>query len=95
MHNEYMRLAIAEAKKGVTKPYQSASGRRDRQRATGHCQRAHLVYGQPHAERNAIEQCHSSEDLINSTLYVTLEPCNHQGKQPPCTQLIIDSGIKR
>ncbi|MDM7512933.1 bifunctional diaminohydroxyphosphoribosylaminopyrimidine deaminase/5-amino-6-(5-phosphoribosylamino)uracil reductase RibD [Lactobacillus delbrueckii] len=35
------------------------------------------------------------EQLSNSTIYVTLEPCCHYGKQPPCTQLIIDSGIKR
>lgn len=96
MHNEYMRLAIAEANKGryqtFTNPLVGAViVKEQRVIAKG----AHLVYGQPHAERNAIEQCHSSEDLINSTLYVTLEPCNHQGKQPPCTQLIIDSGIKK
>ena len=35
------------------------------------------------------------EQLFNSTLYVTLEPCNHFGKQPPCSQLIVDSHIKR
>ena len=35
------------------------------------------------------------EQLSNSTIYVTLEPCCHYGMQPPCTQLIIDSGIKR
>ncbi|MBT8895918.1 hypothetical protein BTI50_08885 [Lactobacillus delbrueckii subsp. bulgaricus] len=35
------------------------------------------------------------EQLSNSTIYVTLEPCCHYGKQPPCTQLIIDSGIKQ
>ncbi|WP_430611629.1 bifunctional diaminohydroxyphosphoribosylaminopyrimidine deaminase/5-amino-6-(5-phosphoribosylamino)uracil reductase RibD [Enterococcus sp. DIV0876] len=96
MHNEYMRLAIAEAKKGrhhtFTNPLVGAVIVKDQRIiAKG----AHLVYGQQHAERNAIAQCHSSEDLFNSTLYVTLEPCNHQGKQPPCTQLIIDSGIKK
>ena len=55
---------------------------------------AHLQYGEAHAERNAIANCSSSEELIHSTLYVTLEPCHHNGKQPPCTQLILESGIQ-
>ena len=47
--------------------------------------------GRPHAEYNAIKDCH--ENLNGSKMYVTLEPCNHYGKTPPCTKKIIKSGI--
>ena len=48
--------------------------------------------GRPHAETNAINS--SFQNLKGSRLYVTLEPCNHYGKTPPCTKSIIKSGIK-
>lgn len=96
MDKEYMRLAIQEAKRGqgqtFTNPLVGAVIVKDaRVLAKG----AHLAYGQNHAERNAIKQCQSSEEIFHSTMYVTLEPCNHFGKQPPCAQLIVDSGIKK
>ena len=47
--------------------------------------------GRPHAETNAIKN--STENLLGSKMYVTLEPCNHYGKTPPCTKSIINSGI--
>ena len=47
--------------------------------------------GRPHAEHNAIKN--SFEKLQGSKMYVTLEPCNHYGKTPPCTKNIIKSGI--
>lgn len=53
----------------------------------------HTGYGQPHAEREALANC--SESPIGATLYVTLTPCCHQGKTPPCTEAIIQSGISR
>jgi diaminohydroxyphosphoribosylaminopyrimidine deaminase/5-amino-6-(5-phosphoribosylamino)uracil reductase len=54
---------------------------------------AHETYGEAHAEINAINN--SSTAIKNSTLYVTLEPCNHQGKTPPCTERIIQEGFRR
>ena len=54
----------------------------------------HEFYGGPHAEPNAIKQV-SDELLKASTLYVTLEPCSHHGKTPPCADLIICKGIKK
>ena len=48
--------------------------------------------GRPHAEYNAIKN--SNESLKGSKMYVTLEPCNHYGKTPPCTNLIIKNEIK-
>ncbi|MDB2592859.1 bifunctional diaminohydroxyphosphoribosylaminopyrimidine deaminase/5-amino-6-(5-phosphoribosylamino)uracil reductase RibD [Gammaproteobacteria bacterium] len=52
----------------------------------------HLGVGTNHAEYMAIHN--AEEPLLGATLYVTLEPCSHKGKTPPCTDLIIQSGIK-
>lgn len=53
----------------------------------------HVRYGGPHAERNALAACTQSPK--GATLYVTLEPCCHYGKTPPCTAAIIEQGIGR
>ncbi|HCA82146.1 MAG TPA: bifunctional diaminohydroxyphosphoribosylaminopyrimidine deaminase/5-amino-6-(5-phosphoribosylamino)uracil reductase RibD [Flavobacteriales bacterium] len=53
----------------------------------------HQRYGGPHAEVNAIASVNDQELLLRSTLYVTLEPCSHFGKTPPCSDLIIEKGI--
>ncbi len=50
------------------------------------------INGRPHAEYNAIKSC--KDDLKGSRLYVSLEPCTHYGKTPPCSNLIIKSKIK-
>ena len=52
-------------------------------------------YGGNHAEVNAINSIQNQELLKKATLYVTLEPCSHTGKTPPCSDLIITSGIKK
>ncbi|HIM58008.1 MAG TPA: bifunctional diaminohydroxyphosphoribosylaminopyrimidine deaminase/5-amino-6-(5-phosphoribosylamino)uracil reductase RibD, partial [Gammaproteobacteria bacterium] len=52
----------------------------------------HHFFGEAHAEINALEQINQQAD--GATLYVTLEPCSHQGKTPPCTQAIINARIK-
>jgi diaminohydroxyphosphoribosylaminopyrimidine deaminase/5-amino-6-(5-phosphoribosylamino)uracil reductase len=54
----------------------------------------HQEYGGAHAEVNAIEAC-GLADLADATIYVSLEPCCHEGKTPPCTDAIIQSGIRR
>lgn len=53
----------------------------------------HQRYGELHAEPQALSNCTASPQ--GATMYVTLEPCCHFGKTPPCTQAIIKSGIKR
>ncbi len=52
----------------------------------------HKTFGGPHAEVFALEQ--AAEEADGATMYVTLEPCCHQGKTPPCTERIIAAGIK-
>ena len=50
------------------------------------------INGRPHAEFNAVKSCKKS--LVGSRMYVTLEPCTHFGKTPPCSNLIVNSKIK-
>jgi len=53
----------------------------------------HAAFGAPHAEREALEAC--TADPRGATLYVSLEPCCHHGKTPPCTDAILEAGIAR
>jgi diaminohydroxyphosphoribosylaminopyrimidine deaminase/5-amino-6-(5-phosphoribosylamino)uracil reductase len=53
----------------------------------------HKAAGGPHGEIHALDD--AGEKASGATLYVTLEPCNHTGRTPPCTQAILRSGIKR
>ena len=57
----------------------------------------HVRYGEGHAEVNAFASVrHEDESLLrNSTVYVSLEPCSHYGKTPPCADLIISKGVRR
>lgn len=55
----------------------------------------HRKYGEAHAEVNAIASVQDEELLKDSTIYVSLEPCSHYGKTPPCSELIIKKGIPR
>ncbi|OMC83502.1 bifunctional diaminohydroxyphosphoribosylaminopyrimidine deaminase/5-amino-6-(5-phosphoribosylamino)uracil reductase RibD [Viridibacillus sp. FSL H8-0123] len=54
---------------------------------------AHLSAGSHHAEVHALNM--AGENAVGSTMYVTLEPCNHYGKTPPCTMAILNAGIKK
>ncbi len=91
---EYMKIAISEAKKGMgfvnPNPMVGAVIVKDGEIIS---KDYHHKYGEFHAERNAILKC--KENIEGAEIYVTLEPCCHQGKTPPCTQAIIESGIKK
>lgn len=91
---EYMSMALALAQKGqgftAPNPMVGAVIVKDG-RIIG--KGWHEKYGQPHAERNALSSC--TESPRGATMYVTLEPCCHHGKQPPCTDAILEVGIRR
>ena len=53
----------------------------------------HMRRGEPHAERKALDAC--SEPLVGATAYVSLEPCSHHGRQPPCADALLAAGIAR
>ena len=55
----------------------------------------HRCCGKAHAEVNAIAAVHDQSLLPESTIYVTLEPCSHYGKTPPCAKLLIEKRVKR
>lgn len=93
-HKKYMELALALASKGKGQvnpnPLVGAVIVKD---GTVIGSGYHEKYGELHAERNALGACTQSPQ--GATLYVTLEPCCHTGKTPPCTEAIIQSGIAR
>ena len=92
--SDYMSIALKLARKGCKKvsPNPMAGAVIVREgRIIG--QGSHLYFGGPHAERNALASL--TESPRGATLYVTLEPCCHHGKTPPCTDAIIESGIRR
>lgn len=55
----------------------------------------HQKFGEAHAEVNAIESVQNKEDLKNATVYVTLEPCFHHGKTPPCAAMLGKLPVKK
>ena len=56
----------------------------------------HHKYGEAHAERDALRDCkEKGNDPRGSEIFVTLEPCCHTGKQPPCVEAIVQAGIKK
>lgn len=92
--SDYMRRAIFLAKKaeGFTSPNPLVGAvivKDSRIIGEGY----HRKYGELHAERDALRSC--TESPKGADIYVTLEPCCHYGKQPPCTEAIIEAGIKR
>jgi diaminohydroxyphosphoribosylaminopyrimidine deaminase/5-amino-6-(5-phosphoribosylamino)uracil reductase len=92
---QYMKLTINLAKRGIgkTSPNPLVGAvvvKNDQIIGKGY----HKKYGEPHAEVNALIAC--KDKAKNAILYVNLEPCCHHGKKtPPCTDLIIRSGIRR
>lgn len=91
---DYMRMALGLAERGAgwtaPNPMVGAVIVKDG-RIIG--QGWHARCGDLHAERSALKNC--TEDPAGATLYVTLEPCCHQGRQPPCTEAILAAGIAR
>lgn len=91
---DYMRMALRLAEKGAgwvsPNPMVGAVIVKDG-RVIG--QGYHERYGEPHAERNALASC--TEDPQGADMYVTLEPCCHHGKQPPCVDAILEAKIRR
>ncbi|MGC6480404.1 MAG: bifunctional diaminohydroxyphosphoribosylaminopyrimidine deaminase/5-amino-6-(5-phosphoribosylamino)uracil reductase RibD [Flavobacteriaceae bacterium] len=55
----------------------------------------HKAYGESHAEVGAIKNCWAPEYMDQATLYVSLEPCSHHGKTPPCSDLILEHNIPK
>jgi diaminohydroxyphosphoribosylaminopyrimidine deaminase / 5-amino-6-(5-phosphoribosylamino)uracil reductase len=55
----------------------------------------HELYGGPHAEPNAIHSVQNQGLIPESTVYVTLEPCAHWGKTPPCANLLVEKQVKK
>jgi diaminohydroxyphosphoribosylaminopyrimidine deaminase/5-amino-6-(5-phosphoribosylamino)uracil reductase len=96
-HEDFMREALKLAEKGMgfvsPNPMVGAVIVRDgRIIASGY----HKKYGDLHAERSAFSECDEKGiDCRGADMYVTLEPCCHHGKQPPCTEAVIAHGIKR
>src|ERR1017187_5574039 len=90
----WMRRALAEAEqgRGRVEPNPLVGAvvvREGRQVGAGH----HERFGGPHAEVVALDR--AGELAAGATLYVTLEPCCHFGKTPPCTDAIVAAGIVR
>ena len=92
-HQQYMRMALDAAQKGVGRtapnpPVGAVIVNADRVVGVGF----HPQAGQPHAEIFALQQAgHNARD---ADIYVTLEPCSHYGKTPPCADALIAAGIK-
>jgi len=94
LNEKWMKLALRLAKKGEGRvspnPMVGAVlTKKGEVIATGY----HRYFGGPHAEVEAIEK--AKNKARDSTLYVSLEPCNYYGKTPPCTEKIIQTGIRR
>ena len=92
--DDFMRLALAEAEKGRgrTHPNPLVGAlvvSRGHLLARGHHEKA----GLPHAEVNALRK--AGAGARGADLYVTLEPCNHLGRTPPCTEAILAAGVRR
>ncbi len=94
MDTKYMKRALQLARKGIgytnPNPLVGAVIVKDEE-VIG--EGYHAVYGGPHAEINAFKN--ANQDVNGAVMYVTLEPCSHYGKTPPCAKAIVEKGIKK
>ena len=97
MDDKYMRRALQLARLGAghTSPNPMVGAVIVGPDGTIICEGWHRQCGQGHAEVNAVASVRDEKLLKNSTIYVTLEPCSHYGKTPPCARLLIEKGIPR
>jgi len=93
---KFLRVALAEAVKGsgLTHP-NPAVGAIVVKKGEILSRGWHRAAGNPHAEIEALRGLQKASDARGATLYVTLEPCSTHGRTPPCTQAIIEAGIRR
>lgn len=94
MDTKYMKRALELARKGIgyVNPNPLVGAvivKNEKIIAEGY----HEFYGGPHAEINAFN--HAEEDVQGAVMYVTLEPCSHYGKTPPCAHAIVEKGIRK
>lgn len=95
----WMQVALKEARKGIGRtapnpPVGAVIVKNDILLGSGW----HRAAGQPHAEREALANAfenHGQDAVRGATAYVTLEPCSTRGRTPPCTQGLIEAGVKR
>lgn len=90
-----MEMALAEAKKGRYLTYNNPMVgavivKNNRILGLGH----HLGFGYEHAEINAFNNVSKQKNIRDATMFVTLEPCSHFGKTPPCCREIVKKGVK-
>lgn len=96
IHEKYIKRCIELAKNGLGTTYPNplvGSVIVHQNKITG--EGWHQKSGAPHAEVNAVNSVKDKSLLKKSTIYVSLEPCSHYGKTPPCSDLIIAKGIKK
>ncbi len=96
IHEKYIKRCIQLAKNGIGTTYPNplvGSVIVHNNKIIG--EGWHYQAGLAHAEVNAINSVKDQSLLTNATIYVSLEPCSHYGKTPPCSDLIIEKGIKR
>lgn len=94
--NEYMQMAIEAAKQAQWRTWKNPRVgavivKEDTVLAVGY----HHQYGDVHAEIDAYQQVTDKDQLVGATIYVTLEPCAHTGKQPSCASQMLAWGLKR
>lgn len=96
IHRDYLlnALSLAEIRKGFCAPNPSVGAIIVSQNGEILSKGYHLGPGLPHAEVVALNNLSQNHNLDAATMYVTLEPCCHTGRTPPCTTAIINSGIK-